>query len=41
MGYLVLPGETTPDGEQFILSGIQPGDKVVKSALQFSSTVEK
>jgi membrane fusion protein, heavy metal efflux system len=37
----VQAGETTPDGEQFILSGIQPGDKVVKSALQFSSTVEK
>jgi membrane fusion protein, heavy metal efflux system len=37
----VQAGETTTGGDQYILAGLQPGDKVVKSALQFSSTVEK
>lgn len=34
-------GETAADGYQFVLSGVQPGDQVVKNALQMSSTVEK
>jgi cobalt-zinc-cadmium efflux system membrane fusion protein len=34
-------GETAPDGYQFVLAGIQPGEQVVKNALQFSSATEK
>jgi cobalt-zinc-cadmium efflux system membrane fusion protein len=34
-------GETTPDGYQFVLAGLQPGQQVVKNALQFSSATEK
>lgn len=32
-------GETAPDGEQEILSGIRPDDRVVSNALEFSSAV--
>lgn len=34
-------GDATGDGYQFVLSGVRAGDKVVKSALQFSSTADK
>ena len=34
-------GETTPDGNQFVIAGLSPGDQVVKNALEMSSTVEK
>jgi cobalt-zinc-cadmium efflux system membrane fusion protein len=34
-------GEVTTDGYQFVLSGLQPGDQVVKNALQMSATSEK
>jgi membrane fusion protein, heavy metal efflux system len=37
----IQTGESLPDGNQFVISGIQSGEKVVKNALQFSSTVEK
>jgi cobalt-zinc-cadmium efflux system membrane fusion protein len=37
----VQGAETTTDGNQFVSSGVQSGDRVVKNALQFSSTVEK
>ena len=37
----VQGGATSADGFQFVASGIQPGDHVVKNALQFSSVVEK
>lgn len=34
-------GGMSPDGGQFVLAGLQPGDRVVKNALQLSATVEK
>jgi membrane fusion protein, heavy metal efflux system len=34
-------GATTPDGYQFVLSGLTPGERVVKNALELSATVEK
>ncbi len=37
----VQSGSTLPDGSQIVLAGIQPGDKVVSNALQFSSSVEQ
>jgi membrane fusion protein, heavy metal efflux system len=37
----VQGGETSPDGFQFVRAGIQPGEQVVKNALQFSSAAEK
>lgn len=37
----VQAAETSPDGYQFIAGGLQPGDQVVRNALQFSTTVEK
>ena len=37
----ITGGEVTADGYQFVLSGAQPGDQVVKNALQMSATSEK
>lgn len=37
----IQAGETAPDGNQFVLAGLKPGDAVVKNALELSSTVEK
>jgi membrane fusion protein, heavy metal efflux system len=37
----IQAGEMAADGYQLIRAGVQPGEKVVKNALQFSSTVEK
>jgi cobalt-zinc-cadmium efflux system membrane fusion protein len=34
-------GEVTPDGYQFVLSGVRPGEQVVKNALQMSASAEK
>ncbi len=37
----VQAGTVLPDGASIILAGLQPGEKVVSNALQFSSTVEQ
>lgn len=37
----VQAGEATADGRQYILAGVRPGERLVKNALQFSSTVEQ
>lgn len=34
-------GEVTPDGYQFVLSGVRPGEQVVKNALQMSASGER
>jgi len=34
-------GEATPDGYQYALSGLAPGDQVVKNALELSSAVQR
>jgi cobalt-zinc-cadmium efflux system membrane fusion protein len=34
-------GEVAPDGYQFVLSGVRPGEQVVKNALQMSASAEK
>jgi hypothetical protein len=37
----VVVGNTLPENMQEIISGIQPGDKVVANALVLQNTVEK
>jgi membrane fusion protein, heavy metal efflux system len=37
----VIAGEMLPGGEQEIISGITPGQRVVRNALQFQNTVEQ
>jgi cobalt-zinc-cadmium efflux system membrane fusion protein len=40
-GVEVVAGKMLPGNLQEIVSGIQPGEKVVESALVFQSTVEQ
>jgi cobalt-zinc-cadmium efflux system membrane fusion protein len=37
----VRAGNTLPDGTQEIVSGISPGDQVVRNALVLQNTVEQ
>jgi cobalt-zinc-cadmium efflux system membrane fusion protein len=37
----IQSGEVTSDGYQFVLSGVRPGEQVVKNALQMSASAEK
>jgi cobalt-zinc-cadmium efflux system membrane fusion protein len=38
---VVTPGDMLPDGMQEVISGVNPGERVVRNALEFQNTVEQ